>query len=296
MPQGIIIKGIGGFYYIKTDTALYECRARGIFRNEKITPLVGDRVNISIQDEKELKGNIEEIFPRKVEFTRPAVANIDQLVLVMSIKDPKPDLMLADKLLILANKNNIKPIIIINKLDLDKSDEHKKIPETYLNSNYTILSLSSKLKQGFEELEQHLKGKITAFAGQSGVGKSTILNTIMNSDVMETGSVSKKIGRGKHTTRHAELVELKCGGYIIDSPGFTSFDVNGIESDELELYYPEFKEFLYQCKYSRCSHIKEPDCRIKDALQQGKISNERYTRYCEIYELLKQNEKNKYSS
>jgi ribosome biogenesis GTPase len=290
LPIGTIIKGIGGFYYIGTDNGLYECRARGVFRNNEIVPLPGDKVLISIIDENNKKGNLEEILKRNNNLIRPAVANIDQIIIVISVNSPKIDYYLLDKLLITAESKKIKPVICVNKIDLDLNEEHLKIANTYRKIGYSVFSTSSKLKVGFDNLRTVLKDNITVFAGQSGVGKSTILNNLLDSIVMETGKVSEKIKRGKHTTRHAELIELNEGGYIVDTPGFSSFLLENISFIDLEYYYPEFNEQKGYCKFNACSHIKEPGCRVKNAFAEGFIDKGRYTRYISLYEELK-NEK-----
>lgn len=287
MPIGIILKGIGGFYYVKIGSTVYECRAKGIFRNEDQIPLPGDEVSISIQDEIRLKGNIDKILPRSSHLIRPHVANVNQIFIVISAKSPVPDLMLLDKLLITADIKNIEVVICINKIDLDDKQEYKDIITAYSKAGYKILTISSKLDYGFDELRELLSNKITVFAGQSGVGKSTILNRIMESMVMKTGIVSEKIERGKHTTRHAELVELKEGGFVLDTPGFSSFELSAIPYGELEIYYPEFESLLNKCKFTSCGHVSEPGCVVKEALKSGIMDQERYNRFIAIYNSLK---------
>lgn len=288
LPSGIIVKGIGGFYYVSTPDGVYECKARGIFRKKDFSPLPGDRVCLSIVDEQKRVGSIEEILPRESQLVRPAVANIDQVVIVCSAKSPNPDFMLLDKLLITAEHKNITSIICINKIDLDEDEKYHEIIEMYKETNYRIILTSSQTNSGFEEMKEVLKGKVTVFAGQSGVGKSTILNRIMNNTVMVTGEISSKIERGKHTTRHAELIELTKGGYIVDTPGFSSFELLGILHEELQLYYPEFSEYINKCKFTHCSHVSEPECAVKQALNAGLININRYQRYVELYNNLKQ--------
>ena len=289
MPIGIIIKGIGGFYYVKADEKLYECKARGIFRKNAVIPLPGDKVVISVNDEEEKLGNLDEILPRSSELVRPAVANINQIVIVISIKSPQPDIILLDKLLITAELKELKAVVCINKIDLDIENEAKRICDSYSKAGFEVYITSSNLKQGFEEIRGIFKDRITVFAGQSGVGKSTILNTITDSLAMETGEVSKRLDRGKHTTRHAELIELKSGGYIVDTPGFSSFELDEIAFDKLENYYPEFNAYINKCRFTWCSHIKEPDCVVKEALEKGDIDRGRYERYIQFYTELKSN-------
>ena len=228
MPSGTITKGIGGFYYVASDNDIYECKARGIFRKNELTPLTGDKVVFSVTDPVLKKGSIDKIQDRCSLLTRPAVANVDQMVAVVAAQSPDPDLLLLDKLLLTAETKNIASCICINKTDLDLESKRSEITDAYEKAGYTVLETSSKENNGFEALKDVLAGHVTVFAGQSGVGKSTILNKLMNSMVMKTGSLSDKIERGKHTTRHAELVELDKGGYIVDTPGFSSVELIGI--------------------------------------------------------------------
>lgn len=288
MPTGIILKGIGGFYYVSADEATYECKARGIFRKNDVTPLPGDRVNFSVTDEAKKKGSLDEILPRFSQLTRPAVSNINQVVLVIAAKSPAPDLLLLDKLLVTAVKENIKPVICLNKLDLDMDGEGERIFETYKQAGYGFLRTSTKTGQGLEELEDKLKSMVTVFAGQSGVGKSTLLNSILKDLIMETGDLSIKTDRGKHTTRHAELLPLVCGGYIVDTPGFSSFELENIEQNELQHFYSEFSQIAEDCRFSGCSHANEPDCKIKEQVKSGRIDRGRYERYIELLNYLKQ--------
>lgn len=295
MPEGIIIKGIVGFYYVRTENGVYECKPRGLFRKDSITPLVGDRVCISIIDEKNKVGSIDKILPRTNELVRPSVANINQISIVFSIKSPLPDFMLLDKLLVTAHQKGIEIIILINKIDLDEAEDYKEIEKCYKNVGYKIICLSSLDGIGLEQLEKVLQDKITVFAGQSGVGKSTILNKIMDSYVMEIGDISSRTERGKHTTRHAELVELKTGGFIVDTPGFSSFDISDINFEELKIYYPEFILYANQCKFNGCFHVNEPNCAVKDALELDEIDVGRYDRYVELYNMLKDKHRRRYS-
>ncbi len=287
LPSGIITKGIGGFYYVKTHDGIYECKARGIFRKDEITPLPGDQVFISVIDEDKKIGSVDKIMPRQSELIRPAVANVNQMAAVIAVKSPTPDFALLDKLLITAKIKNINPIILINKIDMDECREHEKIVNSYSKTGYNVILLSSKIDLGFESLAEAMRDKITVFAGQSGVGKSTILNKIFDLSIMKTGEISNKIERGRHTTRHAELVGLKAGGFVVDTPGFSSYELTDMECEELEIYYPEFKEFLNACKFVRCSHISEPSCAVKEAVERGDIDMKRYERYIQIYNTLK---------
>lgn len=294
MPSGIIIKGIGGFYYVSSEDGMYECKARGIFRKEGLTPLTGDQVVFSISDPLLKKGSIEQISGRSSLLVRPAVANVNQLVAVMAAKSPDPDLLLLDKLLITAEKNEMKAVLCINKIDLDIQGRSEAVRKDYSLAGYTVIQTSSKANTGFDELKAALKGHISVFAGQSGVGKSTILNRILNTMVMKTGSISDKIERGKHTTRHAELIQLEDGGYVADTPGFSSFELAGISYSKLQYYFPEFADHLGGCRFTGCSHISEPDCGVKQAVEEKTVSRDRYERYVELYSILKQEDSTKY--
>ena len=288
MPAGIIIKGIGGFYYVKIAETVFECKARGLFRKDAITPLPGDMVNISVIDESKKTGYIEEILPRHSQLVRPAVANVNQLGVVIAVKSPDPDFILVDKLLVTAGFKGLDSFICINKIDLDADEEYKKIIRAYEKAGYRYVLLSSKRDVGFGDLKCFLRNRITVLAGQSGVGKSTILNRILNTWIMDTGEISDKIKRGRHTTRHAELVELEEGGYIVDTPGFSNLELLEIECRELESLFPEFGSYRDKCRFSGCSHINEPDCGVKDALEKDLIDIGRYRRYVEFYNSIKQ--------
>jgi len=294
LPSGTITKGIGGFYYVASGNELYECKARGVFRKNDIIPLVGDKVEFSIIDPVQKKGFIESIEKRSTQLVRPAVANIDQLVAVIAARSPDPDLMLLDKLLVTAKKIGIKASVCINKTDLDERNKRNFYIDIYKSAGYRVLETSSKDKTGFEELKAELIGHITVFAGQSGVGKSTILNVIMDTMVMKTGTLSEKIERGKHTTRHAELIRLNDGGYIVDTPGFSSFELSSIDCKELQYLFPEFEKYIDGCRFTGCSHIKEPGCKVKEAVEAGDISKSRYGNYIELYTALKDEESRKY--
>jgi len=295
LPLGIVMKGIGGFYYIKSSShGIIECKARGIFRKDDIIPLPGDKVSFSIVDTDKNTGIIEEILPRTSELVRPAVANVTQLVVVVAVRSPQPDFLLLDKMLITASLKNIKPIILFNKIDQGTKQDIERIKKVYENTGYNMFFLCAKSQEGFNDLMEILMDNITVFAGQSGVGKSTILNRLAGSVVMETGAVSDKIERGRHTTRHAELFELSNGGLVVDTPGFSSFELTGIELCDLEVHYPEFLNHLGGCRFNGCSHINEPDCVVKEAVQNGYIDSERYERFVHFYSLLKKQKDQRY--
>lgn len=278
--QGTIIKGIGGFYYVKASQNVYECRARGVFRKQRITPAIGDIVEIEADGEK---GSIVDILDRRSYLVRPSVANIDTMLLVSAASSPEPNLFLMDKMLVNAEISHISPVVCINKTDLARRDD---LTDIYKNAGYEIFTVSAEKNEGIQELTGYLKGRTTAFAGLSGVGKSSLLNIITDGK-LETGSVSEKIQRGKHTTRHVELFELSDGGFVLDTPGFSSLEIEGIKADELWQYFPEMRDSRNKCRFRGCSHINEPDCYIKDKLKNGEILPSRYESYVQIYNQLK---------
>lgn len=284
---GIITRGIGGFYHVVTESTEYECRARGIFRRREMTPLPGDIVDISVVDETRKEGRIDAIHERQSVLDRPAVANVNQVIAVVASKSPGPDMELLDKMLITAEKKGLSVVICVNKSDFG-TDTFFKIQNEYRPAGYPVISTSSLECIGVEKLQEYLKDRVSVFAGQSGVGKSTLLNSIMKAVVMETGDVSIRIGRGKQTTRHAQLIKLPVGGYIADTPGFSIFELSLIKYDELYQYYPELAEYTGTCRFSPCSHTDEPDCNVKKALSEGKLGPGRYAGYVKLYKELKQ--------
>lgn len=286
--QGKIIRGIAGFYYVHTADGVYECKARGVFRKDNRKPLVGDDVLMDVVDPEEKKGNIVELLERKSELIRPAVANVDQALVIFAVMNPEPNFNLLDRFLILMAQQGLPCVICFNKADLDQEGKAQEAYEIYKNSGCKILVFSAKEGKGTEELEALLKGKTTTVAGPSGVGKSTLINSLQKSVVMETGAVSEKIKRGKHTTRHTELIAIDKDTYILDTPGFSSLGLFDLEKEDLAGFYPEFVPFEKYCRFGGCSHISEPDCGVKEALQESKISPVRYENYCLLYEELKQ--------
>lgn len=288
MPEGLILKGIGGFYQVEGDDGLYECKTRGIFRKKGITPLPGDYVQFTITNEALHEGWIEEIKERTNYFVRPPVANVKQLAVVMAAACPEPDYLLADKLLVSALKNDIQPFVIINKTDLADRESLQQMEANYQSAGFPVILMSKVTMQGYDILHDRLRGSCTVFAGQSGVGKSTILNIIMDKWVMETNTVSEKIQRGRHTTRHVQLLPLDCRGYVADTPGFSSFSLDDIRHDELTWYYPEFEKVHGTCRFHGCRHINEPGCAVKGAVEAGKIASKRYECYRKLYEELKE--------
>ncbi|MDD6307689.1 MAG: ribosome small subunit-dependent GTPase A [Clostridiales bacterium] len=286
--QGKIIKGIAGFYYVHVvESGIYECKAKGIFRNQKIKPLVGDDVEIAIIDEEEKKGNIEQILSRKNELIRPAVANINLALIIFAAAKPQPNFNLLDRFLIMMEYQKVPVKICFNKIDLVSEKEIEKIAAVYQNCGYDILTVSAKEEKGITELLEVLQGKTTAVAGPSGVGKSSLINRLQPHVQMETGAISKKIERGRHTTRHSEIIPICGNTYIMDTPGFSTLNIPGFEKEDLQQYYPEFLVFEPYCRFKGCSHISEPDCGVKEALEEGKISSLRYENYKLLYEELR---------
>ena len=290
--QGKIIKGIAGFYYVQTKDGQYECKAKGIFRKEKIKPLVGDDVEISVTDEDRETGNVDQILPRKNTLIRPAVANIDQVLVIFAAASPKPNLNLLDRFLVSMKKQGVPALICFNKQDMVAEEEQNRLMHIYDKSGCRVLFTCAEKDQGIGLVRDLLKGKTTAVAGPSGVGKSTMVNLLAPEARMETGEISKKIDRGKHTTRHSEILFVGEQTYICDTPGFTSLAVTDMKKEELKDYFNEFAAYEGQCRFLGCTHTHEPGCRVKDALNDGEISRQRYDNYMEMYTELK--EKRKY--
>lgn len=286
---GKIIKGIAGFYYVHVEgKGIYECRAKGIFRNVRIKPLVGDNVRIDVLDEQEKEGNVTEILPRKNALLRPAAANVDQALIIFAIVKPAPNLNLLDRFLIHIRRQNLPGIICFNKQDIASEEEKRKLQGIYENCGCPTLFASALNGEGMEELKSLLAGKTTAAAGPSGVGKSTLTNCLYPEANRETGSISRKIERGKHTTRHSEIIALGDETYIMDTPGFTSLYVSEIPKEELSRYYTEFRQYEPLCRFGGCAHINEPDCGVKDAVARGEIHPMRYENYKMLYQELKE--------
>ena len=292
--QGLIIENISNLYKIKIDNKIYEANARGKLKKEEITPVVGDNVKIQILDEENKKAIIEEILPRTTYIKRPKMSNITQLILVVSSKNPKPDLLLLDKQLAFAEYLGMKSVIVLNKTDLDTKQDFEKIKTVYENIGYKVIKTVAKGKEGIEDLEEELKGNINAFSGNSGVGKSTLINAIFKDTITQEGEISQRNKKGKNTTTSTVIYEIDENTYIADTPGFSTFDISEIEYRELDKYFKEFKPLLENCEFVGCTHIKEEKCGIKQALEQGKVDIGRYERFCKIYEELKEKYKYKY--
>ena len=290
---GKIIKGIAGFYYVHDgNNTVYACRAKGIFRNRGLKPVVGDDAMFSVLDEASSEGTIDEILPRKNLLVRPASANVDQALILFAVTQPEPNFNLLDRFLIMMAAQGIPVSICFNKTDLagqKKREEYRKI---YEKSGYPVLFLSVRERTGLEEIRAFLKGKTTILAGPSGVGKSSLTNFLLPEALMETGSISERIGRGRHTTRHAELFCVDEGTYLMDTPGFSSMHLTEIEANELKDYFPEFEDYASRCRFQAdCVHIGEPVCGVKEALGRGEISRSRYENYCLLYRELKERKK-----
>ena len=278
--EGIIIKGIGGFYYIKTDEGIIECKARGKFRYNSLKPMVGDRVTIKVENGK---GVIEDIHERSSELIRPTVANVTQAFVVFAIKNPDINLNLLNRFLTLCEYNDIHAVVCLNKEDLCTDEEKENLKELINDIGYEVLFINAKEGKGFDALKERLEHNITVLCGPSGAGKSTLLNSFIDREHMETGSVSEKIGRGKHTTRHSELIDVD-NGYLVDTPGFTTLDVTFIDRDSLKYCFPEFNDYNNLCKFNGCNHYKEPKCAVKEAVEEGKINKLRYDFYIKTLE------------
>lgn len=278
MTEGLIIKGVGGFYYVETAERTYQCRARGLFKKQGLTPMVGDRVTIEVTEDEEVEGYVTAIHPRTNQFIRPPIANVDLLFVVAAMRHPAPNLRLIDRFLVMAQMADTEAVLCFNKSDLSDNETQADLMRIYGNS-YKVFFLSAKDGDGLESLQDYAAGKQVALAGPSGVGKSTILNHLCKAASAETGEVSRKTRRGRHTTRHVEIFPMDRGGKVFDTPGFTSFDILEAEEADLAGYYPEMRPFLGQCRFDNCRHIKEPDCRVRQAVEEGLISPERYESY-----------------
>lgn len=286
--KGIIYKSQKELYFVLADDTEYKCKARGVFRDRNIKPLVGDYVQIQVLDNGE--GYIEHVEERKSELIRPPVANIDQIILVLTMKSPNLNYNLVDKYLVMLEHFGVDVILVFNKLDLIDDNDVEEIKSIYDKTGYKIIFTSTINLQGIDQLIDILKDKISALAGPSGVGKSSILNIISDKQDVQTGSISKKTRRGKHTTRHTELFEVFENSYILDTPGFSSIDLSFIESElETSKFFPEFRKYKADCKFNNCQHINEPSCKVKEALLDGKISKTRYKNYLLIREEILKN-------
>lgn len=292
--QGKIIKGIAGFYYVHVaGTGIFECKAKGIFRKDNVKPLVGDDVEIQVLDEEKRLGNLEKILPRRNSLIRPAVANVDQAMVIFAMADPIPNLNLLDRFLVMMEWQEIDTVICFSKQDIVSEEEEKKLQNIYEKCANRVLSISNTEQTGIGQVRETLRGKTTVLAGPSGVGKSSLVNLIYPDAESETGEISGKIGRGKHTTRHSELFYVEKGTFLFDTPGFSSLHVPEVEKEELYQYFTEFAPYQGLCKYQPCSHIHEPGCVVKEKLEKGEICRSRYENYVQMYEELVESEKRK---
>lgn len=289
--DGKIIKGIAGFYYVDTPDGLFQCRARGLFRNKDLKPLAGDNVRIELTGGQDVEGNVISIHERKNSLIRPPVANIDQALILFAMHSPEPVWGLLDRFLINMGYHDIPCIICINKDDLKKGGEADAIASIYRDSGCTLIFTSARNNTGTDELARLLSGKTTTVAGPSGAGKSSIINALLGKEHMQTGTLSARVERGKQTTRHTELIPVAKDTYIFDSPGFSSLDLPDIREQDLRDYFPEFSSYNAQCRYNMCSHTHEPGCSVKQAVEDGRISSERYSSYVSIYDQLKESKR-----
>lgn len=286
---GKIIKGIAGFYYVcGEDGIVYECKAKGIFRKDNQKPLVGDNVEIHILSRQEKEGNLVKILPRQNTLLRPAVANVDQAFVIFAMEDPSPNFLLLDRFLIMMEQAGIPSVICFNKKDLAEEEKVQSLAKIYRECGYKVILSSAKEGEGIEEIRNVLKGKMTVVAGPSGVGKSSLTNLLQSQVKMETGEISRKLKRGRHTTRHSQVIPAGENTYLMDTPGFSSLYLTDMEQSELKDYFPEFRKLEDGCRFQGCVHIHEPDCRVKQALEQGEISRLRYENYLSLYEELKE--------
>ena len=289
---GRIIKGIAGFYYVEVGTDIYECKAKGIFRKDGQKPLVGDLCEITVLDEETKKGHVEKLLDRKNSLIRPAVANVDQALVVFAATDPVPDRNLLDRFLIMMEYQDIPSVIVFNKVDLAELTEEnteflRDLRETYESAGYRVLIISAREDRGVDLVREALRGKVTTVAGPSGVGKSSLINKLQSDIEMETGEISRKIARGKNTTRHAQLIRIEEDTFICDTPGFSSILLPEMEKESLDDCFPEFLPYIADCKFAECAHINEPSCAVKAALEEGKIAKSRYNNYVILYDELK---------
>lgn len=293
--KGRIIKGIAGFYYVDTgESGIYECRAKGVFRKDGKKPLVGDCVEIEILSGEEKTGNLTEIFARKNELIRPAVANVDQALVIFALENPKPNIALLDRFLVMMEQQKVPAAVCFNKDDLVDPEEADRLRNIYVDCGYRVFLCSAEKREGIDTLRAYLDGKTTVVAGPSGVGKSSLTNLFQDEIKMETGEISRKLKRGRHTTRHAQLIPLGQETWLCDTPGFTSLYTENMEKEELGGYFPEFRPLEGGCRFQGCAHIREPGCAVKEALEEGRIHRSRYENYVMFYEELKEQEKRRY--
>lgn len=289
MLEGILIKGYGGFYYVKVGETLWECSLRGKFRKLKQRFLAGDRVRIQALGEQ--KGVIEQVLPRTSELKRPSVANVEQVLVTFALKNPDPDYLLLDRMLLMARHENLPAVIFFNKADLAEDAAPDGLMQVYRKAGYPVIKCSTRTGLGLDQVRAVLQDKISVFTGPSGAGKSSLLNAVQHGLSLKTGEVSEKIGRGKHTTRHVELLELDFGGLVADTPGFSVLEIPAVSREELDLFFPEIGEYSVDCRFSSCLHHQEPDCAVKAAVAVGRIDPDRYQRYVLFLQEVMENER-----
>lgn len=285
--DGIIMKGVGGLYSVMGPEGIFQCKARGLFRKDNIKPLVGDHVHFEITSLEDREGYILKIHARKTELIRPEVANVDQVIITMAAVTPPPNFILLDKLIILAMNSGLDPVICFNKIELDEEETIDRVATLYAEAGHKVVLTSVKKSFGLDTLRNLMQGHVNVFAGPSGVGKSSLINAIMPGMSLKTGDVSEKIKRGRHTTRHSELFSLEDGGYVLDTPGFTSLDLSMVDKGSLRDFYREFHA-AGDCRFRDCMHMEEPGCAVKEAVNEGKISAMRYDSYRYLYEEINQ--------
>lgn len=290
--KGKIIKGIGGFYYVDAAGVLYECRARGLFRKKSITPLVGDIADVEIISEEEKTGYVINIHERTLSLIRPAVANVDQVLVVFACVKPDFNEGLLDRFLINMEKQDVETVICISKVDIGDDDKVRRICHIYEEAGYRVITFSNKTGEGIDEIRKLIKGRTTVMSGPSGVGKSSLINNLVPGYEAETGEISDRIGRGRNTTRHTEIIPLGDGEtYIVDTPGYSSIELMVQEENDIRYYFKEFNKFNDTCRFTGCVHMAEPDCSVKSAVDMGVISPERYESYREIFDKVKSRRK-----
>lgn len=282
MPKGIILSNKSNLYKVEQNNIIYDCNARGKFKNEDISPVAGDKVEIEIIDSEKKSGIITEIYERVNFLKRPKMANLSQIILVISMKLPKPDLLLLDKQLAYSELIKVKPIICLNKIDLESEKKVDEIYNLYTKIGYKVITTNAKTGEGIDKIKTILNNNITAFSGNSGVGKSSLINKILDKDTTLEGSISEKNKRGKNTTTQVTLYKIGTDSYIADTPGFSTFDITEIDKKDLANYFKEFKQYIGKCEFADCKHIKEENCAIKNAVKEGFISSDRYERFVNL--------------
>lgn len=295
MSKGRIIKAMSGFYYVEVQGTLYECKGRGVLKKDNIAPMIGDFVEMTLLDEDKKQGVIEKIFPRKNSLIRPPIANVTKALLVFGVKDPDPNLSLIDRFIVLAQKESLEIVLCFNKIDLDEANYHKELEAIYERVGYRVLTVSVKEDHGIERVKEELKHNITVIAGPSGVGKSSLINALDKRLNLKTSQVSRKLGRGRHTTRYAQLIDMGEEALVADTPGFSSLNLDGIEESELKEYFIEFHEHDHDCKFGfKCFHENEPGCQVKRAVEDGELPQQRYQSYLRLLQEVRDNHRRKY--